>query len=350
MEAKFRYIPIIRRRKVLPSFLSENITLLTIDYSKRVIDKTHRPLSPDGEKPTEGTIIALDTEFVSIRQPEIEVNSEGERQTIRPIAHALARVSVVRGSGVDQGFPFIDDYINCKDTIVDYLTSYSGISPGDLDPRQSRHNLVSLKIAYKKLWILLNLGCKFVGHGLKTDFRVINIQIPKTHVIDTADLFFIPAKQRKLGLAFLAWYLFREDIQVETHDSIEDARTALRLWKKWEEWVAAEENGGAPVEDLLMEVYRVGQASSFRPPGFNARKEREREREREGKDISRTNTPPGSSEDGGSSLKGPSTPVRKQLGALTFGSGGSGSANGSGLSSFGGGGGGWTPGKGSPMR
>ncbi|KAG4032688.1 hypothetical protein MFRU_006g01540 [Monilinia fructicola] len=325
-------------------------SLLYADENKRVIDKTHRPLSPDGEKPTEGTIIALDTEFVSIRQPEIEVNSEGERQTIRPIAHALARVSVVRGSGVDQGFPFIDDYINCKDTIVDYLTSYSGISPGDLDPRQSRHNLVSLKIAYKKLWILLNLGCKFVGHGLKTDFRVINIQIPKTHVIDTADLFFIPAKQRKLGLAFLAWYLFREDIQVETHDSIEDARTALRLWKKWEEWVAAEENGGAPVEDLLMEVYRVGQASSFRPPGFNARKEREREREREGKDISRTNTPPGSSEDGGSSLKGPSTPVRKQLGALTFGSGGSGSANGSGLSSFGGGGGGWTPGKGSPMR
>ncbi|KAB8293859.1 hypothetical protein EYC80_009338 [Monilinia laxa] len=325
-------------------------SLLYADENKRIIDKTHRPLSPDGEKPTEGTIIALDTEFVSIRQPEIEVNSEGERQTIRPIAHALARVSVVRGSGVDQGFPFIDDYINCKDTIVDYLTSYSGISPGDLDPRQSRHNLVSLKTAYKKLWILLNLGCKFVGHGLKTDFRVINIQIPKTHVIDTADLFFIPAKQRKLGLAFLAWYLFREDIQVETHDSIEDARTALRLWKKWEEWVAAEENGGAPVEDLLMEVYRVGQASSFRPPGFNARKEREREREREGKDISRTNTPPGSSEDGGSSLKGPSTPVRKQLGALTFGSGGSGSANGSGLSSFGGGGGGWTPGKGSPMR
>ncbi|KAA8565576.1 hypothetical protein EYC84_009428 [Monilinia fructicola] len=226
-------------------------SLLYADENKRVIDKTHRPLSPDGEKPTEGTIIALDTEFVSIRQPEIET-----------------RVSVVRGSGVDQGFPFIDDYINCKDTIVDYLTSYSGISPGDLDPRQSRHNLVSLKIAYKKLWILLNLGCKFVGHGLKTDFRVINIQIPKTHVIDTADLFFIPAKQRKLGLAFLAWYLFREDIQVETHDSIEDARTALRLWKKWEEWVAAEENGGAPVEDLLMEVYRVGQASSFRRRGI----------------------------------------------------------------------------------
>lgn len=330
---------------------SLDTSILYSDENTRVIDKTHRPLSSNHETPTEGTLIAIDTEFVSIRQPEIEVNSEGERQTIRPIAHALARVSVVRGFGEDEGFPFIDDYINCKDPIVDYLTSYSGISPGDLDPRQSRHNLVSLKTAYKKLWILLNLGCKFVGHGLKTDFRVINIQIPKSHVIDTADLFFIPAKQRKLGLAFLAWYLFREDIQVETHDSIEDAKTALRLWRKWEEWTTAEKLGGALVEDLLMEVYKQGQACNFRPPGFNARKEREREREREreGKDISRANTPPGN-EDGGVSLKGPSTPIRKPLGALPFGSGGSGSANGSGLSSFGGGGSGWTPGKGSPLR
>ncbi|TGO70876.1 hypothetical protein BELL_0652g00040 [Botrytis elliptica] len=326
-------------------------SLLFADENTRVINKTHKPLSPDREMPTEGTLIALDTEFVSIRQPEIEVNSEGERQTIRPIAHALARVSVVRGSGDDEGYPFIDDYINCKDPIIDYLTSYSGISPGDLDPQRTKHNLVSLKIAYKKLWILLNLGCKFVGHGLKTDFRVINIQIPKSHVIDTADLFFIPSKQRKLGLAFLAWYLFREDIQVETHDSIEDARTALRLWKKWEEWTASEEVGGMLVEELLIEVYRQGQACNFRPPSFNARKERAREREREGRDISRTNTPPANgNDDGGVSLKGPSTPVRKPLGTLPFGSGGGGTVNGSGFSSFGGGGSGWTPGKGSPLR
>lgn len=327
-----------------------NFIIAYLIYSTRVIDKTHKPLSPNHEAPTEGTLIALDTEFVSIRQPEIEVNSEGERQTIRPIVHALARVSVIRGSGDNEGLPFIDDYINCKEPIVDYLTSYSGISPGDLDPLYSRHNLVSLKIAYKKLWILLNLGCKFLGHGLKMDFRVINIQIPKSHVIDTADLFYISAKQRRLGLAFLAWYLFRENIQNGTHDSIEDAKTALRLWRKWEEWTAVQKLGGASTDDLLMEVYRAGQACNFRPPGFNARKEKEREREREGRDISRANTPPAGNEDGGVTLQGPSTPVRKPLGTLPFGSGGSGSANGSGISSFGGGGGAWTPGKGSPMR
>ena len=40
---------------------------------------------------------------------------------------SLARVSVLRGSGSKMGAPFIDDYIHTSDTIVDYLTEYSGI-------------------------------------------------------------------------------------------------------------------------------------------------------------------------------------------------------------------------------
>ncbi|KAK7414478.1 poly(A)-specific ribonuclease [Neonectria punicea] len=223
--------------------------------------KTYQLLKPETEAPGPETIIALDTEFVAVRQPEIEMNSDGERETIRPIVYALARASVVRGQGEDEGTPFIDDYIAIREPIVDYLTSYSGITEQDLDPRVSKHSLLPLKMAYKKIWILLNLGCKFLGHGLKQDFRVMNIHVPKSQVIDTIDLFFLKSRLRKLSLAFLAWYLLKEDIQMETHDSIEDSRTALKLYRKFLEFQDA-----GILETMLQDIYRGGREVNFKPP------------------------------------------------------------------------------------
>ena len=160
--------------------------------------------------------------------------------------------------------PFIDDYIEINEKVVDYLTSYSGITPEDLDKTiaaERGHNLVPLKLAYKKIWILLNLGCKFLGHGLKQDFRVINIHVPKSQVIDTSDLFFIKERLRKLSLQFLAYTILKEDIQLHTHDSIEDARTALRLYRKYQEYAEA-----GILETMLQEIYAKGLASNFKPP------------------------------------------------------------------------------------
>lgn len=235
-------------------------SILYMDKNLR-IEKTYFPLVPNEEVPDNDSVIALDTEFVSIRQSEIEVNADGELETIRPTVYALARVSVIRGSGEREGLPFIDDYIALKDPVVDYLTSYSGVVKEDLDPHFSKHNLVSLKVAYKKLWILLNLGCKFLGHGLRQDFRVINIYVPKAQVIDTSDYFFIAALKRKLSLAFLAWYFLREDIQVKTHDSIEDAQTALRLYRKYQEFQDA-----GILDTMLQNIYRKGKDTGFKPP------------------------------------------------------------------------------------
>jgi PAB-dependent poly(A)-specific ribonuclease subunit 2 len=259
----------------------------------------------------------LDTEFVAVRQPEIEMNSEGERETIRPIVYALARASVVRGQGEDEGVPFIDDYISIREPIVDYLTSYSGITANDLNPHTTTHSLLPLKVVYKKLWILLNLGCKFLGHGLKQDFRVINIHVPKTQIIDTIDLFFLKTRLRRLSLAFLAWYLLKEDIQMETHDSIEDSRTALQLYRKYLEFKDA-----GILETMLQDIYRAGRDVNFKPP------------RRDGAlDVPRSETPPPLPVENGSTPTltpgPPSTPARTR----GFGSGVS-----------------WTPGKGSPMR
>jgi PAB-dependent poly(A)-specific ribonuclease subunit 2 len=49
---------------------------------------------------------------------------------------------------------------------------------GDLEPSISLHPLVPLKTAYKRLRYLVDIGCTFVGHGLKKDFRIINILVP----------------------------------------------------------------------------------------------------------------------------------------------------------------------------
>ncbi|KAJ3552179.1 hypothetical protein NPX13_g11174 [Xylaria arbuscula] len=168
--------------------------LLYIDLLPPRNDKTYQTLNRENEPAGPDTICAIDTEFVKIAQPEVEVHSDGISKIIRPTVHALARTSIIRGSGMDEGVPFIDDYIEINEKVVDYLTSYSGITPEDLDKKiaaERGHNLVPLKLAYKKIWILLNLGCKFLGHGLKQDFRVINIHVPKSQVIDTSDLFFI---------------------------------------------------------------------------------------------------------------------------------------------------------------
>ena len=221
-----------------------------------------QPLRSETEAPVAGCYVAIDTEFIALQQEEIEIKADGDREIVRPARLGLARVSVLRGSGMNEGLPFINDYITINEPIVDYLTKWSGVHDGDLDPHRSIHNLVPLKVAYKKLWLLLNLGCIFIGHGLLKDFRTINIHVPKAQVFDTVNLFFIRARQRKLSLRFLAWYLLKEDIQQQEHDSIEDARTALHLWHKYQEFKDA-----GIVEEMVEEVYREGKKWGYKPPG-----------------------------------------------------------------------------------
>jgi PAB-dependent poly(A)-specific ribonuclease subunit 2 len=72
-----------------------------------------------------GPLVNLDSFSV---QEETEFRSDGTKKVIRPSQLTLARVSVLRGGdGATSGKPFIDDYIHTTDTVVDYLTEYSGI-------------------------------------------------------------------------------------------------------------------------------------------------------------------------------------------------------------------------------
>ena len=81
----------------------------------------------------------------------------------------------------------------------------------------------------------------------------LDIFVPPEQVIDTVDLYFLNSRQRRLSLRFLSWFVLGEQIQQDTHDSIEDARSALMLYKAYHEF---EERG--VFDEKLEELYREG--------------------------------------------------------------------------------------------
>lgn len=239
-------------------------SILYRDHFAKAAREGHRQeytLLTKEEAPEPGSMVAIDAEFVVSEPEQLEIRYTGARKLIKPKKLTLARVSVLRGSGPNIGVPFIDDYIVWTGHIDDYLTSFSGIEPGDLDPQQSQKGLVTLQTVYRKLWLLLNMGCVFVGHGLQNDFRCINLVVPKSQVRDTADLFYLPEFRRKLSLKFLAYVLLKERVQTGNHDSVEDAHTALMLLQKYEQL-----NQSGELEGTLHQVYLEGQQRRFRAP------------------------------------------------------------------------------------
>ncbi|PWV08579.1 putative ubiquitin hydrolase [Trypanosoma cruzi] len=182
-------------------------------------------------------LIAIDAEYVVLSWNSRCIDAGMEVKLSHKTHMALARLSCVLSSAPGDERTIVDDYVHTPEVIEDYVTQYSGIHPGDLDPLKSTKCLTSRKATYLKLRALVDRGVIFVGHGLYQDFRVCNIAVPPEQIIDTLMMFHKPGG-RYLSLRFLAYHVLGERVQEDEHDSVEDARTSLRLYRKYQQLVS----------------------------------------------------------------------------------------------------------------
>lgn len=87
-----------------------------------------------------------------------------------------------------------------------------------------------------------------------------DIFVPPEQVLDTVNLYTVPGRSRKLSLRFLTWFLLKKEIQSKEHDSIEDARHAYFLYKKYKQF---EEEGR--FEDVMEDIFAEGHKTGFKP-------------------------------------------------------------------------------------
>lgn len=145
--------------------------------------------------------------------------------------HMLARVSIVN----EQGEIIIDRYVKPQETVIDYRTEISGIRPEHIS-----HG-VDFKTIRELVRQIIH-GKILVGHALKNDLLVLNLRHPKYNIRDTSRFRPIAKKAGSFGspsLKSIALALLGESIQDGSHDSVEDARAAMKIYmlfeKEWEE-------------------------------------------------------------------------------------------------------------------
>lgn len=89
---------------------------------------------------------------------------------------------------------------------------------------------------------------------------MINLMVPPEQVIDTVTLFRLP-HQRNVSLRFLAWHFLGNKIQSQTHDSVEDAHAALKLYQCYKK---LEVDGNLQLK--LEELYKCGKEMNWMVP------------------------------------------------------------------------------------
>ena len=118
----------------------------------------------------------------------------------------------------------LDCLVLPENSILDYLTKHSGITPTLLEPISTRLQQVQCALAS-----YLTPNDILIGHSLENDLRALHYIHPR--IVDTS-MIFRPMDQNKrfkFSLRHLSGTLLAKPIQTGSHCSEEDAQTALDL-------------------------------------------------------------------------------------------------------------------------
>lgn len=172
---------------------------------------------------------------------------------------ALARVSIVDGNGN----VLLDRFVRPKEKVTDPRTHVTGITIDMLGGK----GVLEEDTARKQAADLME-GKIVVGHALNNDFEVLHLSHPHAMIRDTA--LYKPLRpsfraNKTPSLKLLSSHWLHEEIHGGQHNSVEDARMALRLYRSqsrvWEKQLrgamrpktafaeAPAEGGGASDDD-----------------------------------------------------------------------------------------------------
>lgn len=164
----------------------------------------------------EGRIVAIDCEMVGVGPTRKD---------------ALARVSIVDF----HGNVLLDRYVKPKLPITDYRTRWSGIRPKHMKRG------ITFKQARSSVLKLLN-DKVVVGHAIHFDLKILKISQHSLATRDTSKCIRLrqmakfPEDQTP-SLKKLSSAVLKQDIQMTTHCSVEDATATMDLYRLvHEEW------------------------------------------------------------------------------------------------------------------
>ncbi len=188
---------------------------------------------PPPNKLKESAVIA--SKFVALDCEMVGVGPGG-------IDSALARLSLVNYHGQ----VLLDVYVKPVEKVVDFRTTVSGIKPGHITPshedsqfNQFGQSLFTLRQVQDLLSPLIQNKI-VIGHSLRNDFKALMLSTSRKLYRDTS--FYPPfrtlAEGKSPSLKLLAAHVLGVQIQEGVHDSVEDARIAMLLYravkKDWE--------------------------------------------------------------------------------------------------------------------